>query len=185
MGTITFTSSFIKDAMLKNIQHVDLLPIMGDIQMAFGILTHCFVQCPSYFLQCTPSSSTFIKYFISFDSSLLQMFERLLGLGSFNSPKGPLAHKQACLPITFSGIELISTSTIAPTTYLGNWVFIALVIIVRFMVDQHPFLVEALTQINKNTFPFQQHFKAACDLLPPPTHACFPPFQQLIRQQIV
>jgi len=131
---------------------VDLFPIMGDVQMAFGILTHCFVQCPLYFLQCTPLSSTFIKSFISFDSSLLQMFERLLGLGSFNSPKGPLAHKQACLPITFGGIELISTSTIAPTTYLGNWALITIIIIVRFMVDQHPFLVEAVTQINNNTF---------------------------------
>jgi len=158
---------------------------MGDVQMVFGILTHCFVQCPSYVLQRTPSSSTFIESFISFDSSLLQMFERLLGPRSFNSPKGPLAHKQACFPITFGGIELISTSTIAPTTYLRNWALIALVIVVRFMVDRHPFLVEASTQINNNTFLFQQHFKATCDLLPPPTHACFPPFQQLITQQIV
>jgi hypothetical protein len=43
LGTLTFTSSFIKDALLKDVQHVNLLPRMGDAQMAFGILTRCFV----------------------------------------------------------------------------------------------------------------------------------------------
>jgi hypothetical protein len=53
------------------------------------------------------------------------------------------------------------------------------------MVDQHPFLFEALTQVDNNTFPFQQHLKAACDLLPPLACACLPPFEQLIEQHIV
>jgi hypothetical protein len=53
------------------------------------------------------------------------------------------------------------------------------------MVDQHPFLLEALTWVNNNTFPFQQHFKATCDVQPPPTYACLPPFEQLIGQQMV
>jgi hypothetical protein len=35
------------------------------------------------------------------------------------------------------------------------------------MVDQCPFLLEALTRISNNTFHFQQHFKVTCDLLPP------------------
>jgi hypothetical protein len=49
------------------------------------------------------------------------------------------------------------------------------------MVDQHPnFLLEALAQVDNNTFPFQQHFKAAFDLLPPPTHVCLPLFEQFI-----
>jgi hypothetical protein len=69
------------------------------------------------------------------------------------------------------------TSTIAPTTYLRNWAFVILVIVARFMVDQHHFFLKALTQINNNTFPFQQHLKAACDRLPPLTYACLPPFE--------
>jgi hypothetical protein len=108
-----------------------------------------------------------------------------LGVGSFDSPKGPLARKQASLPITFGGVGLILTFTVAPTTYLRNWALVAAIIVVRFMVDQLPFLLEALTQVNNNTYIFQQHFKATCDLLPPPTHACLPPFQQLIGQQMV
>jgi hypothetical protein len=53
------------------------------------------------------------------------------------------------------------------------------------MVDQHPFLFEASTQIDNNKFIFQQHLKVACDLLLPLAHECFPPFEQLIRQQMV
>jgi len=53
------------------------------------------------------------------------------------------------------------------------------------MVDQRLFLLEALTQVNNNTFPFQQHLKGACDLLPPPTRACFLSFEQLTGQQMV
>jgi hypothetical protein len=53
------------------------------------------------------------------------------------------------------------------------------------MVDQHPFFLEALTLVDNNTFPFQQHLKVACDLLPFLAHVCFPPFEQLIGQQMI
>jgi hypothetical protein len=48
-------------------------------------------------------------------------------------------------PITFGGVKLISTSTITPTTYLKSWALVVLIIIARFMIDQCPFLLEALT----------------------------------------
>jgi hypothetical protein len=92
---------------------------------------------------------------ISFDSSFHKMFKCLLGLGSFDNPKGPLDRKQASFPITFGGVEFILTSIIAPISYLGNWAFVVLVIFAKFMIDQRPFLLEALTRINNNTFPFQ------------------------------
>jgi hypothetical protein len=53
------------------------------------------------------------------------------------------------------------------------------------MVDQHHFLLETLAQVDNNTFPFQQHLKMACDLLPALARACLPPFEQLIKQQMV
>jgi hypothetical protein len=53
------------------------------------------------------------------------------------------------------------------------------------MVDQRPFLLEALTWVGNNTFPFQQHLKAACDFILPITCTCFPSFEQLIGQQMV
>ncbi len=156
---------------------MNLLPKMSSVQMAFGILICCFVQCPSYFLRYTLPFSTFIESLISFDSSLHKVFGPLLGPRSFDNLKGPLIHKQTSLPIIFGGIELISTSTIAPTTCLRIWAFVVSVITARFIVDQHPFLLEALARVNNNTFPFQQHLKTSCDLLPPPIHACFLPLE--------
>jgi len=74
LGTLIFTSSFIKDALLEDARHVDLFPRMDDVKVAFGILTHCFVQHPLYLLQYILPSSTFTKSLISFDSFFLQMF---------------------------------------------------------------------------------------------------------------
>ncbi len=73
------------------------------------------------------------------------MFKCLLGPKSFDSLEGPVANKQTFLPITFGGIRLIPIATIAPTTYLRNWAFIISIIVAKFMVDQRPFLLEALT----------------------------------------
>ncbi len=113
----------------------------------------------------------------------LQMFGHLLGPTSFDSLKGLLDYKQAFLPITFSGIGFIPTTTIALTTYLRSWALVVSIIIVRLMVDQHFFLLKTLTWIDNNTFPFQQHLKATCDFLSPLTHVSFLLFQQLIKQQ--
>jgi len=85
------------------------------------------------------------------------MFGHLLGLGSFDSPERPLAHKQTSLPITFGGIKFILTSTIAPTTYLRSWALVVLIIIAKFIVNWRPFLLKALTRVDNNTFLFQQH----------------------------
>ncbi len=107
IGHLAFTSSFVKDAMLKYVWYVEFLLIMGDVKVAFKILTHYFMQWPSYFLWCTPPSSTFIQSFVFFYSFFLQMFRCLLSPWSFDSPEGPLAYKKIFLPITFGGIGFI------------------------------------------------------------------------------
>jgi hypothetical protein len=43
MGTLTFTSSFIKDALQEDVKCVDLFLKMDDVEVAFGILIHCFM----------------------------------------------------------------------------------------------------------------------------------------------
>jgi hypothetical protein len=96
---------------------------MGDIHVTFGIITRYFVQWPSYILRCTPSS-TFIESIIFYYSSFHKSFGHLLGPGSFNSPKRPLARKQASLSKTFGGVEFISTFTIAPAGHLQNWALV-------------------------------------------------------------
>jgi hypothetical protein len=68
-GTSLFTSFFIKDAILEDVYHVDLLLKMDNVQVTFGILIHCFVQRPSYLLRCTHSFSTSVESFNFFYSS--------------------------------------------------------------------------------------------------------------------
>jgi hypothetical protein len=53
------------------------------------------------------------------------------------------------------------------------------------MVNPCPFLFEALVRVNNNTFPFQQHLKETCKLLPPLAWVCLPLFEQFIGQQMV
>jgi len=91
---------------------------------------------------------------------------------SLDSPKRPLAYKQAFLLIAFGGIGFIPKTTIILTTYIKNYV-IVVSIIVRFMVDQCPFLFETLTRVDNNNFHFQQHLKVACNFLPPPNMCMF------------
>jgi hypothetical protein len=50
------------------------------------------------------------------------------------------------------------------------------------MVNQCPFLFETLLI---TTFPFQQHLKTTCDLLPPRPRTCLLHVEQLIIQQMV
>jgi hypothetical protein len=50
LGTLTFTTSFIKDALLKDVRHVDLFLKMDDVHVPFGILINYFLQHPSYLL---------------------------------------------------------------------------------------------------------------------------------------
>ncbi len=137
MGKSSFTSSFIKDALLKDVRHVNLLR-MGHVSNNLWNSNSLFHSTASYLLGCTHPSSTFIESFSYFDFSFLQTFGHLLGPRSIDNPKGHLGHKQASLLIIFSDIKLILTSSIAPITYLKNWALVASIIVVRFMVDQHP-----------------------------------------------
>jgi hypothetical protein len=73
------------------------------------------------------------------------MFGHLLGLGSFDSPKRFIAHKQASLPIIFDGIKFILIVIIALITYLKSWAFAISIIVARFMGDQCPIIFKALT----------------------------------------
>jgi hypothetical protein len=82
------------------------------------------------------------------------MFRCFWGLGFFDNQEGLLARKQTSFPITLHGIKLISTSIITPITYLGNWNFVVLVIATWIMINPRPFLLEALAQVENNTFPF-------------------------------
>jgi len=72
------------------------------------------------------------------------ILERLLGLGSLECSKVPIAYWQVAIPNFSGAIRLISLEVIALITYLGNQVLVALVIAFNFLSDFHLFLLETI-----------------------------------------
>ncbi len=70
----------------------------------------------------TSSLCTFnVLFFPSFDLSLVEMFEHLIGPRSFENPQGALACCQFFLPISLKGVGFISLTYDVPVTFLSNW----------------------------------------------------------------
>jgi hypothetical protein len=66
--------------------------------------------------------------------------------------------------------------------FLGSWPLVALVITYRFLLDSHPFLLEALHANNLGSLPFQVHLRLSRELLPLATTTCLPLFGQLVKK---
>ncbi len=130
MGIVIFTSSFIKGALQQNARHVNIFFIMGlwNSNSLFHATHILFFMMHTFIFHLH-------RVFYSFKFFFHKMFGCLLGPRSLDSLEGLLARQQASLPITLSGVGFISTSTITLTTYLGSWVLVISIIVVRFMVD--------------------------------------------------
>jgi hypothetical protein len=57
-------------------------------------------------------------------------------------------------PISNGGIGLISMKVITPVAYLGSWALIAFIIASRFLLDFHPFFLEAIGVSNSKPLVF-------------------------------
>jgi hypothetical protein len=99
------------------------------------------------------------EWFASFKSTLMQVFERLLGPSSFKYLKASLVCHQVSLSISNGGIGFISAKTIAPIIYLGSWTLVVFVINSKDLLDSRPFLLEAIGASNSSSLPFQPHLK--------------------------
>ncbi len=81
LGSFSFTSFFFQDAFDNVVQHIDVFFKLGDVQVAFGILTPCFTQRPYYLFHFFLPLSDFQHQLTSFDSTFNHIFGKLLGLG--------------------------------------------------------------------------------------------------------
>ncbi|KAL2608814.1 hypothetical protein R1flu_027387 [Riccia fluitans] len=91
IGSDSFQASFVRDALEVDVSTVHQLPLLEDPQIAFGLLSHCYVQRPCYFLRTTPPSWALMSTYAWFDDTLLHIVDTLMGSGSFSTPKGLLA----------------------------------------------------------------------------------------------
>ncbi len=102
----------------------------------------------------------FQSQFVVFKSTLMEIFERLLGVGSLDCLEVLLVHQQVVLPISSGGVWSISLEVITLIAYLGNWAIIALVITSKFLLDFHQFLLEAIGVSNSRPLLLQTHLKS-------------------------
>jgi hypothetical protein len=86
-GSESFFSSFWQDSLDDDVHYVYMLPELGHIQIAFGILFWCFMQRSSYLFCAFSPLLNFRHQLAFFNSTLMQVFEKLLGLGSLECLK--------------------------------------------------------------------------------------------------
>jgi hypothetical protein len=74
----------------------------------------------------------------------MQVFERILSLGSLECQEAPLLCQKVSLPIFSGRIGLIFAKTIVSTAYSKSWTLIVFVITFNLLLDLHPFLLKAI-----------------------------------------
>jgi hypothetical protein len=55
---------------------------------------------------------------------------------------------------------------IALTPYLGSWALVAPIIAIKFLLNHHPFLLEAIDANDFSPFPYQNPFEVGTRVLP-------------------
>jgi hypothetical protein len=78
LGLFSFNFYFFHDILDDDVQHINIFPKLGDVQLALGIFICCFLQKPYYFLHSSPQLLDFQRQQTSFDSTLIGVFERFL-----------------------------------------------------------------------------------------------------------
>jgi hypothetical protein len=50
-GSYDFVMHFLDETLSQDVAHIDDLPLLGDAQVALGILSTCVVHSPSYIMR--------------------------------------------------------------------------------------------------------------------------------------
>ncbi len=121
--------------------HINVLPILRDTHVALGILSSCVICQPSYLAQMIPPLSSFLSLLVGFDRSYVGMWghygSKIVRIFSW---PGPLVMHYARLPISFSGIGLLSMEDCDPFAFLRNWVLMVSYLCSRFRIFDRPIL---------------------------------------------
>ncbi len=87
LGSFSFTSSFLQDALDNDVHHFNVFSKSRDVQVAFGIFIHCFAQKLYLFFGSFFPFSDFQHHFTSFDSTFIWVFGIFLGTSLWNVQK--------------------------------------------------------------------------------------------------
>jgi hypothetical protein len=64
---------FLDEALFQNVSHIDDISLLGDTQVALGILFSYVVCQPSYLTQIIALSSSFLSFLAGFNKKVMQM----------------------------------------------------------------------------------------------------------------
>jgi hypothetical protein len=66
--------------------------MLANPHVAFVMLSFCYAQCPSSLLHIIFLSLAILQHYVEYDSCTIVTLEKLLGVGSFSTIAGHLAH---------------------------------------------------------------------------------------------
>jgi hypothetical protein len=70
---------FLDEALSHNVAHIDDLPLLGDAQVALGILFSCVTRRPSYLTWTVPPFLSFLFLLAGFDKRVMQICKDIMG----------------------------------------------------------------------------------------------------------
>jgi hypothetical protein len=108
LGSFSFISFFFQDVLNDDVQHIDAIPKLGDVHVAFGIhlLFHPKALLPSLFFPPTLDFSIPTRFLLF--NLHLHIWE-IPWVGFLECPKVRLVCRQAFLPISKGGIGFVPT----------------------------------------------------------------------------
>ena len=82
LGSEEFVSTFVRSALEEETRDLDMLPRLGDPQVAFRLLTMVFARRPSYLTRVCPPASYVLEQLECYDARMMSTLGSLLGLGN-------------------------------------------------------------------------------------------------------
>jgi hypothetical protein len=77
MGSQDFAMHFLDEVLFQNMAHIDDLPLLGDTQVALGILSSCVICRPSYLTWTVPL--LFLIFLRIFDRKIIEVCGDITG----------------------------------------------------------------------------------------------------------
>lgn len=177
IGSPEFVVEHVASSLAPFRLHADLIPHLGQSQVAYLLLTRCFAARPAFLPRCLPPTAPFRAAFDIHDRALLDVLEGVIGGDPFSS----LHVRQTHLRTAHGGLGLPSLALQAPLAFVAAWAQVAPVLGSTFAAAGEVLLPAAIafSPPLSPTFPFQEALRAAHASLPSSVTASLPPFSAL------
>ena len=120
LGSEEFVSTFVRSGWEEDTKSLDMLPHLGDPQLAIRRLTMIFAQRPSCFTRVRPPTSDVLAQLEGYNARMMSTLGSLLEPRELESSTSEAARRLAVFPLSYKGLGLVRLATSAPRAYLGS-----------------------------------------------------------------